>query len=187
MVRRLSNWLYRVVNGWVALAGLVIFLLFTSLVLPQQASKTAQQLGTDESPDTSLFYTPSVLYRLAESYGVEGRQAYVRARFTFDVAWPLVYTFFLVTTLTWLFGRALPPSSPARLVNLAPLAAALFDFLENASTSWVMLRYPTQLPAVDWLAGVFTFLKWALIAVNFVLVLLGIALVAWKRLQARKP
>ena len=80
MSKRISDWLRRVSRGWVASAALLIFLLFTALVLPQQATKAEQETGSPDSPDTSFFYAPSDLYRLAESYGENGRQAYIRAR-----------------------------------------------------------------------------------------------------------
>ncbi len=85
MDKRISDWLRQVPTGWVALAALVIFMLFTALVLPQQASKAAQETGGAVSPDTSFFYVPDDLYRMAEAYGERGRQAYIRARFTFDL------------------------------------------------------------------------------------------------------
>jgi len=77
---------------------------------------------------------------MAESYGTEGRKAYVRARFTFDLVWPIVYAAFLTTTISWLYGRTSAPGSRWRLANLVPLAAALLDYGENACTSLVMLR-----------------------------------------------
>ena len=42
-------------------------------------------------------YSTSDLYEMAQSYGADGRGLYVKARFTFDLVWPLVYTLFLVT------------------------------------------------------------------------------------------
>ena len=149
MDKRISDWLRQVSTGWVALAALVIFVLFTALVLPQQASKAARETASDDSPDTSFFYSPGDLYRMAESYGELGRQAYVRARFTFDLVWPLVYTLFLATAISWVFGRAFAPDSRWQRANLAPLLGALFDYLENLSTSLVMLRFPDQTPVVD--------------------------------------
>jgi hypothetical protein len=174
MGRRISDWLSRVSTGWVALAAIVIFLLFTALVLPQQASKAAQETGGVGSPDTSFFYTPKDLYDMAESYGAQGRQAYIRARFTFDLVWPLVYTLFLVTAISWVFGKAFAPHSRWQWANLAPLLGALFDYLENLSTSLVMLRYPAETAVVDLLAPLFTALKWGLLGASFLLLLVGI-------------
>ena len=97
---RTSDWLRRVSTGWVALAALLIFLLFTALVLPRQAAKSEHETGSAVSPDTSIFYSPAGLYQIAKSYGEEGRRAYIRARFTFDLVWPLVYTLFLIDFLS---------------------------------------------------------------------------------------
>ena len=187
MGTRISDWLSRISTGWVALAALLIFLLFTALVLPQQATKAELETGSADSPDTSFFYTPGELYRIAEAYGEQGRQAYIRARFTFDLIWPLIYTLFLVTAISWVFGRAFAPDSRWQRTNLAPLLGALFDYLENVSTSLVMGRYPAQTPVVDLLAPLFTALKWALLGVSFLLLLVGVvvAIGRWIRRRVR--
>lgn len=185
MGRRISDWLSRISTGWIVLTALVIFLLFTALVLPQQATKATQETGGAHSPDTSFLYTPDDLYRMAESYGEQGRQAYIRARFTFDLVWPLVYTLFLATATSWVFGRAFAPCSRWQGANLAPLLGALFDYLENLSTSLVMARYPAQTPVVDTLAPLFTALKWGVLGVSFILLVGGIVVAAWRWVRQR--
>jgi hypothetical protein len=185
MVQQISDWLRRASTGWVTLSALIIFLLFSALVLPQQATKAEQETGSAVSPDMSFFYSPAELYRMAESYGEQGRKAYVRARFTFDLIWPLVYTFFLATAISWVFGRAFAPDSRWQRANLAPLLGALFDYLENLSTSLVMLRYPDQTAVVDLLAPLFTTLKWGFLGVSFVLLLGGIAFAVWRWMKER--
>jgi hypothetical protein len=178
MGKRISDWLRRVSTGWVALMALVIFLLFTALVLPQQVIKSERETGSTDSPDTTLFYSPGDLYRMAEEYGDQGRQAYVRARFTFDLVWPLVYALFLATAISWVFGRAFAGGSLWHRARLAPLLAALFDYLENLSTSLVMLRYPEPTAVADLLAPVFTALKWGVLGLSFALLIGGIILAA---------
>jgi hypothetical protein len=180
MSKRISDWLRRVSTGWVALSALLIFLLFSALVLPQQATRAEQETGSADSPDMSFFYSAVDLYRMAESYGEQGRQAYVRARFTFDLVWPLVYTLFLATAISWVFGRAFAPDSRWQRANLAPLLGALFDYLENLSTSLVMLRYPDQTAVVDLLAPLFTVLKWGLLGASFFLLFGGIVVAVWR-------
>lgn len=187
MDRRISAWLSRVSTGWVALAALVVFLLFVALVLPRQAGQAARETGSAGSPDTSFLYTPAELYRMAEAYGESGRRAYIRARFTFDLAWPLVYTLFLATAISWVFGRAFPPQSRWQRANLAPLLGATLDYLENVSTSLVVLRYPARTAVADLLAPVFTALKWALIGSSFFLLLVGVVVVAWRRIGRKAP
>lgn len=185
MGKRISDWLCRVSTGWVALAALLIFLLFSALVLPQQATKAEQETGSSDSPDMSFFYSAGDLYRMAESYGEQGRQAYIRARFTFDLVWPLVYTLFLTTSIGWVFGKAFAPDSRWQRANLAPLLGTLFDYLENLSTSLVMLRYPDQTAVVDLLAPVFTALKWSFLGASFVLLFGGIMVAAWRWMKQR--
>jgi hypothetical protein len=184
VVRTISDWLRHLSTGWLALLALLVFVLFSVLVLPQQAAKAEQETGGSDSPDTSFFYTPSDLHQMAESYGEEGRQAYVRARFTFDLIWPLVYAFFLTTAIGWTFGRAFSSNSRWQMANLAPLLGTIFDYLENLSTSLVMIRYPNQTAAIDVLAPVFTALKWGWLGASFLLLLSGLIVMVWRR--ARK-
>lgn len=186
---KISSFFYRISTGWVSLVALIIFIVFTATVLPDQAEKAEQAAQGADTPDISLrYYSAQTLYTWAEAYGEDGRQEYVRARFTFDLAWPLVYTFFLVSATSWLYQRILPQGSPWRLVNLVPLAAMLLDLLENSATSLVIARYPAQTPLVDALAGVFTLLKWGLVFLSGALVIIGLlaVIVLFFRGRARK-
>jgi len=126
-----------------------------------------------------------LIQKMAEEYGEAGREAYIRARFTFDIAWPLVYTFFLVTTISWIYSRTFPPESWWRRANLAPILAMVFDLLENLSTSLVMYRFPERTPVVDSLATVFTSLKWFFVTGSFLLLIGGI-LVGLRRWYKRR-
>jgi len=171
---RISDFLHDVSSGKLALLALIIFILFGAFVLPREAARAEQVSEGAGSPDTNLFYTAGDLYELAEIYGPEGRVAYVRARYTFDVAFPLVYGFFLVTAISWIVGRVIEGGSRFRLVNLAPVFAVLFDFLENLSTSAVMLRYPQQ-TAVAYLAPILSLIKWIFVYGSFVI--LGLLLI----------
>jgi len=183
VLQRVSDRLRRVSTGWAALSALVIFILFAVLVLPGQSTTAEQVAGDAGSPDTSFYYSARELYQMADAYGAEGRSAYIRARFTFDLVWPLVYTAFLVTAIGWVFGNAFRSDSRWQLANLLPLLGALFDYLENVSTSLVMGRYPDQTSVVAALAPIFTSLKWILLAGSFVLLLAGIATAVWRRLR----
>jgi hypothetical protein len=183
ILKKLSSWLQRLSTGWVTLVALLVFLLFTALVLPGQAA--ASPAGADWTPDLSFFYTADELYRLAEAYGEQGRAAYIEQRFTFDLVWPVVYTAFLVTAIGWLFRRAFAPGSPWQFANLAPVLGMIFDYLENISASLVMARYPAETPLVDGLAPIFTAVKWLLLGGSFGLLLIGMAGAVWQRLRGK--
>jgi hypothetical protein len=182
VLKRISNTFYSISTGWVTLIGLAVFVLFMIFVLPQQAQK-AEAYSGGTSPDTSYLYTADDLYQMAERYGDEGRAAYIYARFTFDLVFPLAYLFFLTTSISWLFSHGVSESSRWRLLNLFPLTGAVFDYLENISTSLVMGRYPSPTPIVDGLAPIFTLLKWFFVNGSFVVLIIGLLLALWKLLR----
>lgn len=179
MGKRLSNWFYSISTGWVTITAVIIFILFTALVLPRQSSgdNISPEAG---SPDMSFYYSAGDLYEMAEQYGQRGRDDYILARFTFDLIWPLVYTFFLVTSVSWIFKRIIREGSAWQAINLLPVLGMLGDYLENISTSIVMWRFPQNSLVIDWMAGIFTSLKWLLIAGSFISLLVGLFLLAWQ-------
>ncbi|MBC8507315.1 MAG: hypothetical protein H8D34_20825 [Chloroflexi bacterium] len=188
MWTNLTSWLHKNSPGWVAIVGLVIFVLFTALVLPQQSAQAEANSGGADTPDLSFYYSPQELYQMAEAYGEAGRQEYIRVRFTFDLFWPIVYTLFLVTSISWLSRKGFSPDSIWQRANLVPVWAMILDYLENISTSLVMFRYPARTPAVDFLAPIFTSIKWILVGGSFVLLLIGIVagLLTWLKKRNSK-
>jgi hypothetical protein len=181
MWRNLSDRIHRFSTGWVTIASLVIFLLFTALVLPGQASRSEAVTGEATSPDMSFYYTADELYQLASSYGEEGREAYIRARFTFDLLWSIVYGFFLSTAISWTFRDAFSRESKWQLANIVPILGVLFDYLENISTSIVMARYPSPTAVLDELASVFSMAKWIFVVASFALLLVGVLVLLSRR------
>lgn len=177
MIQALSKFLTDRSIGWVALASLLVFILFGALVLPGQTAAAEKYSSGIGSPDTSLLYSPDELYRMAEAYGEAGRRAYIRARFSFDLAFPFVYGFFLTACISWLLARVLPPASLWRTLNLFPPAGVVFDLLENISTALVIGKYPSPAPIAAFLAPVFTLIKWMFVGGSFII--LAVALILW--------
>ena len=186
MFKRLSGRLISLSKGWVVLVAVAVFLLFSALVLPGQSAQSKARLGGGAQPDTSLFYSADDLYRMAEAFGPAGRQAYIQTRLTFDVIWPLVYAFFLITSISWLAGRAFRSGSPWRLLNLVPVLGIALDYLENSATVIVMARYPRHTPVIDLLAPIFTFSKWAFVGGSCAVLLMTAAVAGWRWI-ARRP
>lgn len=170
---RLSGWIYRLSKGWVAVLVLLIFVVFSMMTLPGQnrlAEAYSRGMG---SPDTSIFYSSDQLYQMAAGYGETGRLQYLHARWTFDLAFPPVYTAFLLTSISWLLNRNLGIHSKWRLLDLIPIAAMMLDFLENWMTSLVFGRYPLPSLVGQFLAPIFTPLKWLLVSISFLVLLAG--------------
>ena len=152
---------------WMVIAAFIIFLAFSILFVPGQTRLVETYSADLGSPDTSLFYTPADLYHMAGTYGVEGRVAYIRARLTFDIAFPIVYTFFLITSISWLTNHVLEDGNEFRTANMLPLFAMLFDLLENTCTAFVFSSYPTYKPLLSMLAPFFTLMKWICVSSSF--------------------
>lgn len=186
-MRKISTALHKYATGWVTLVALMIFLVFSATVLPQQAEKAAEVSGGAASPDTSLVYTVNDLYAMVQAYGENGRQAYIHARFTFDLVFPLVYTAFLVAAISWLYQRNFSAGSPWQSANLVPIIGMLFDFLENIGAALVMARFPARTAVIDVLTPVFTLVKWIFVYASFGLLLLGVLAAAWYWVRKKDP
>jgi hypothetical protein len=188
MLKAISNKLYQFSNGSITLFALLIFALVVAFVLPAQAERAEAASGGADSPDTSFFYASEDLYNMAEAYGPEGRAAYVRARFTFDLIFPLSYLFFLATSISWVMLRAVPAeNSPWRLLNLFPVFGALFDYLENISASVVMLNYPQHTFILDWLTPILTLVKWFFVNGSFVILVPAVVVAVVRRFAPSQP
>jgi len=189
----LSEWLYRVTKWWLALVASIIFVLFVVIIFPEHAGTGGSASGKQAaifSPDLSLWYSPGDLYKMAGALGNEGRRLYVWKHFTFDLAWPVVYLFFLVTSTTWLLKTVLKQKGDnrerrLRRLNLLPLVAVSFDLLENVSTSLVVSHYPRRLPILARMAPFATLSKWIVVSLS-VLVLAASMVIAIVRVFHRK-
>ena len=186
LVERVAAGLARGVRGWMAIAAAVLFALFTAVVLPAQADAGAFYTVRYAAPDTSLWYSPDDLYAAAEAWGPDGRAAYVYARVTFDVIWPLVYGAFLVTTLAWVWARGTGPGSRWRRVALLPVVAVALDYAENICTATVMARYPARTPVLAELAPFFTAGKWLALSASFMLLAIGVIVAVVARFRRRR-
>jgi hypothetical protein len=178
MLKYASEKMFSLSSGRVTLAALILFAVFIGYVLPDQSAKAEVYSGGAGSPDSSFFYSPSDLYQMAEAYGAEGRAAYVHARLTFDMIWPLVYLFFLGAAISWSLDRALPAGSPWRFLNLFPAFGWLFDMCENLSTSAVMLAFPKD-TLFAFLAPIFTLVKWFFVNGSFLILIPAFLAALW--------
>ncbi len=183
MLRTISDRIYQLSSGWIVSLSILIMILFLVFVLPDQAENSRKETGSSLSPDTSFFYSAEELYQIADEYGEAGRQAYINARWTFDLIFPLVYVFFLAAGISW-FSRSLTSWSDLwKMGNLVPVFGGIFDYLENGAATWVMSIYPARLAALPLLAAFFTVTKWILISLAFLLyfILVGGAGYKWAK------
>ena len=188
MLNQLSIWFHKISKWWVMLLTLAVMVFFMIAVLPGQAESASQNAGDSISPDTSFFYAPQELLQAAEEYGEEGRQAYILARWTFDLAFPLIYVSYLVAGISWFYQKVKNPPRWISLTNLLPAGAGLFDYLENTGASLVMGLYPGQVPGLALATAILSAIKWLLISGSFLayFALAAAALFQWTRSLLRK-
>jgi hypothetical protein len=171
-LRKISHYFINISKTRVTMLALVLFLLFVIFVLPGQSAAAKGYSGEAGSPDLSLFYSSNDIYHMAEQFGEIGRRAYVQARFSFDLIFPIVYGFFLITSNSWLLEKLTHAQSYLRILNIAPVFGIFFDFLENISASIVISRFPMNSHVFANLAPFFTFTKWVFVGGSFGLLLI---------------
>jgi hypothetical protein len=185
-MKKLSAFFYRFSRGWVVLAALLGLVLFGMFILPQFNVRTSQFAAGVGVPDLMVSYSGKELYAMAQAYGEAGRADFVNIHWTIDLAFPIIYTIFLITGSSWLLRGNIPATSLGRLWNLLPLAAFLLDLGENAATSAVMLRFPAQAGLAQALAPLLTPLKWLFVLASFGLLLVAFVLWCVRSLARRK-
>jgi hypothetical protein len=177
MLPKISERLRNYAHGWLVLALLGGFLLFSALIWGHPGLRAAW--GETGPLDAQPFYTPENAYAMVASYGEAGRAAYRTFALTGDVLYPIVYTLLFSLGITWFFQRGFPADDRRQKWNLVPLGAGLFDLLENLSIAAMLSRYPAALAPLAWMGAVSTSLKWLFIALSAVLALTGF-FAAWK-------
>ncbi len=146
----------------IALILLVHIIVFNIYVMPSLA-------GDEEIVpiDLQFAYTPDRAYELIDSYSEETRDQYVIGEMTKDVAYPMIYTFFMSITLMLLYPNNW---------KLAWLPYGIFaaDMLENTGIITLLINYPTRLTMVAWATSVFSTIKWSLVLVVSLFIVLGL-------------
>jgi len=170
-MKKLSDWLLQNSKTWIVLLFFFLLLFFVFLVLPVNTRIISDDNQILDIPDLSFWYTPEQLYKTAESYGENGRLEYVKMHAGFDLIWPMVYVGFLTVSLSWIYKKY-PGGGKASRLNLIPIFAGVFDYLENLLTSIVMLQFPGHSRGISFLAPITTSTKWVLVYLS-VLSLLG--------------
>ena len=184
ILKKISSFFYQHIHWKLLVLAIALMVLFIAFVLPREAERSRIFTKSSASADTSLFYTSARLYEIAQEYSPEGISYYIRSRYTFDIAWPIVYMFFLLTALTITF-RFLSMNNNFRLLHLFALAAMLFDFIENGLVSIVFYRYPARTPVIAELTPFFTLFKWICIGASFLLLFIGLLWLLIRKISTR--
>ncbi len=157
-----------------ALMLLVAFYLFG---YPAMGALMVKHTPRGAEFDTVFVYSPAEAVHKASLYDATGRSAMISLHWTYDLAFPVAYGFFLASA--WAFGLRLVAGTtgkPRYFLLFVPLAAVLFDLLENASVSVLLAMVGSGPPGstshaavriAAVIACVSTALKWAFVLTAF--------------------
>lgn len=191
----------------------LLFLLFALLVLPAMSARTASYTPAGSGFDTDFFYSPGEVPGKVAAYTDEGRRAYLFDRWTFDLVFPLVYGFFMLSA--WAFGlrvlfgvpsplgrlhgmdgSRVPAQSTAELQKRWPVfllwipaGGIVLDFLENSLVSLLMLAWPSVSGTLALGSSLASAGKWLFVGIGFAGALLLPAMAVLKAAvgRLRKP
>jgi hypothetical protein len=116
-----------------------------------------------------LQYVIDFLHQL----GPDGRRAYLLRQIPADMLYPMLAAIAYYLLMLWLFGKLALNGKPWMYLCLVPLAAGLFDYLENFGVILMITGYPF-LPA--WQVGVtsaITIVKSVFYTVSYVTLIIG--------------
>lgn len=176
MLLRLSNRLDRLAKVWVVLALLLGVILLSQLAVQPFSEQLAQMSGGSGLIDLKLSYTPEAVFGLIDTYGDEGRAAYRYFTATSDLVFPVAYGLFLSLLVSWLLKRGTRDGSRMRMLNLVPLGAWVFDWLENGFIVTMLTSYPDRSNGIAFLAAFSTAAKWAFSAATIIVLAIAVVL-----------
>lgn len=131
--------------------------------------------------DGNLFYSAAKASAAVDAMGHAGRQAYLLFYTTFDLVFPIAYSFALAVTLAVIFRSAFAADSWIQRLSLLPFLAGMFDYLENITIASMLIRYPSPTPVAAALAGWFTLIKWLFVPLGLLLIGIGLLRLLWNR------
>lgn len=163
---KLLQKIYNKSNLKLLIISMVLFGLSMAIALPYFASLTAPY---GDGPDTMLVFNLCPYYTARNNYGIEGVKLYVTLRWTFDLIWPIVYTFFYFMTISYLGKRV--EDKIGYLWLLVPVLGVVFDLLENTFATIFMASYPNTINWAVHLLIISSTIKWIFVGGSGIVIL----------------
>ena len=174
-----TSFLTRLATGRNVLILLALYLLFPLFFLPSAGKALQEASGqADYQPlDLRPGFSPDEAWQALEVLGPDGRQSYLRSETIMDVAYPLTYGFFFALLISFLFQKIGRRFERFAWLAWMPLAAMLFDFLENMGIVNLIHHFPERADGWAQLASIAGIIKFAFFGLGVVSILAG--LIGW--------
>lgn len=175
------NKIYNKADWKLTLISVLLFGLFMGIVLPYISSLT-EQYGS--GPDTMFDFGLGSYYEARMRYGIEGRKLYITLRWTFDIVWPIVYTFFYFMCIGYIAKKREDKFGYKWL--FVPVIAVSLDFVENTFATIFMASFPNDVDIVVYLLMMSSMMKWLFIGLTMLLIVYLLVLLGVNRLKKEK-
>ncbi len=144
-----------------------LFVLAIIFLFPLILSTLKTISATGVTPDRSIGYGLEQLEEIRQIYGMAGAKIYLFTRFSYDLIWMTIYTFFFINLLAFLLEGLQAKWLIA--IKVLPFIAMISDILENTFCSIYFFYAPT---AIGFMAVIVSRIKWFSLLLLFITIVL---------------
>jgi hypothetical protein len=167
-----KKWLYFFLMGTVVFATLVITRVFGAIELLPEAAV-----------DSQMSYTSDVFYKYLEIQGSAGRAGYLRLHL---IDYLFITQFYTALTISiTLLLKKINVKKQIYYIALVPLVGGILDIFENVVVDSSILIYPNKMLFLGNILPYFTFLKFVIIYISFVLISLLVLFMTGKAIAKK--
>jgi hypothetical protein len=145
---------------------IVLFIIFAFIISPIVLILSDQYTNISFSPDISFFYSPEAFYETLIATGKSGRTYYFITTWTFDLLYPLVYGFTILSAMIKFSNHK------KSIIYMVPLIGIIFDYLENSLASLLALFYKTEINFLVYILQFFSSIKWLSIGLSILIIII---------------
>ncbi len=166
------KWIIKLSKARFIIMFFIIFIACQALFMLIQP-EFLKQAGVPSSLDLQPGFSYKTAYTQIAQYGEEGIRFYNYFQIV-DIIFPLCYGLLFSSIITLIQRKAFEKYNRLLLLNILPLAGALFDLLENFGIFGMIRIYPADFETLACLTSVSGIIKFALIAISLLLIVSGI-------------
>ena len=185
-IKKIIHFLQSVATGKNVLIFLIpamaIYLLMLLYTIPQ-VTQYSQGMKIFDLLPTGYSYEYAI--ELLSTLGNDGRDMYLHQQLPMDFIYPGLFAASCCLILAWLFKKSFHANSAMFYFCFVPIAAGLFDYLENTFILRMLTVYPDVTEPHVSVASIMTIFKSAFTTVFFLLLIVG-AIMFLRRKRAEK-
>jgi mannose/fructose/N-acetylgalactosamine-specific phosphotransferase system component IID len=174
-MKKLIAFIQNVATGKVVLGFFIPAMVVYATMLLYTIPKVEQY-----APGMKLFdlsptgYSFPYAIELLSVLGVKGRDLYLYQQLPIDFLYPGLFAVSCCMLLAWLFSKSLNSNSKMFYLCFVPVAAGLFDYLENIGIVQMLMSYPNVAESHVAITSALTILKSVCTSTFFLTLLLGV-------------